>query len=514
LIVEDDAGRISARNAPPTAKADAPPETSVDAPPTIAPRRSRLDELADALEAEANAATEVDARPSLSSRNAQLIAWSVAAVCLLALLPLLFTSSAPVSPPAAPPLAIDALEPRAAETTTPPVAPVKPLVAEAPAPLPETAAGRLSKLGELLLSDFKSQGRFPAGSRSSEGLAAAQRWSWLAELEARRQPRGAPAPHWDRPWRDHVNDRFVRRNVPLLQNPRVKTKAGGDGYPASHFVGVAGVGKDAPKLPVNHPRAGIFGDDRRTTQDDIKDGTSQTMLLAGVQEEMGSWAASGGAAIRPFAREPYVNGPDGFGTGESESMEVLMADGSVKSISKSIAPAVVRRMAAMADGLPLDPAVPGEPGDRPPPATSAPTVPQVALSPAAPDLQPRPLAAAQAVPNLPVPGVVPPKPAPPPLDVQAALGQRVKKIEQSKPARLTDLLLLVEELSGVPIKYSREELGLAAAKLDEQISFTLDAPTAGDVLRTILERAGLDYRIEPNRIQIIPLSAAPKVIPN
>jgi hypothetical protein len=167
----------------------------------------------------------------------------------------------------------------------------------------------------------------------------------------------------------------------------------------------------------------------------------------------------------------------------------------------------------MADGLPLDAAVPGEPGDRPAPTPPPKPAPQVVQTPAPanPPIMPAPPVnqnpdRLKAV----VDAVLANKPeAPPPIDVAAALRQKIKRIEQTKPARLTDLLLLVEELAGVPIRYDREQLGADASKLDEQISFTLDEPTARDVLETILERAGLGYRIEANRIQIVPIAEPP-----
>ena len=68
--------------------------------------------------------------------------------------------------------------------------------------------------------------------------------------------------------------------------------------------------------------------------------------------------------MRGLSREPYINGPDGFGTGSPDSMQVLMADGRVLAVSDKIDPRIFRRMAAKADGLPLDESEEGEPGDR------------------------------------------------------------------------------------------------------------------------------------------------------
>jgi hypothetical protein len=47
-----------------------------------------------------------------------------------------------------------------------------------------------------------------------------------------------------------------------------------------HFAGVAGVGLDSPSLPIGDPKSGVFGDDRQTRIEDIKDGTANTMMVA------------------------------------------------------------------------------------------------------------------------------------------------------------------------------------------------------------------------------------------
>ena len=43
----------------------------------------------------------------------------------------------------------------------------------------------------------------------------------------------------------------------------------------THYVGVAGVGPDAGRLPADDPRAGVFGYGRQTRLEDITAGSSQ-----------------------------------------------------------------------------------------------------------------------------------------------------------------------------------------------------------------------------------------------
>ena len=152
----------------------------------------------------------------------------------------------------------------------------------------------------------------------------------MAQLAERVDAGSAPDPVWDRPWNAPQNEPFVRRRLTMFQNPAISELTGADGYPASHFVGVAGVGADAARLDHRSARAGIFSNDRRTRLEDIRDGAGNTLLVLGVRDQLGSWGAGGPATVRGLTSEPYLNGPDGFGTGADDAMSALMADGGVR----------------------------------------------------------------------------------------------------------------------------------------------------------------------------------------
>src|SRR5207248_11249447 len=126
----------------------------------------------------------------------------------------------------------------------------------------------------------------PSGTVPSLGIAPENRLSWMAVL-ADRAGDSAVHPIWDKSWNTPQNEAFVRRRLAMFQNPAIAELIGTDGFPASHFVGVTGVGADAAKLDNRHPRAGIFGEDRRTRLEDIRDGTSNTLLVLGVREHRG-----------------------------------------------------------------------------------------------------------------------------------------------------------------------------------------------------------------------------------
>ena len=118
------------------------------------------------------------------------------------------------------------------------------------------------------------------------------------------------------------------------------------------FVAIAGLGIDAPTLPIQHRRAGIFGDDRRVTPADIKDGLATTMMLAESDSVPAPWFAGGRATVRgldPF-HPPYLGPGRQFGGNHKKGANVLMADGSVKFIPDSVDPKIFEAMSTIAGG--------------------------------------------------------------------------------------------------------------------------------------------------------------------
>jgi hypothetical protein len=396
-----------------------------------------------------------------------------------------------------------------------------------PANEPPSAASRLAHLGDLLAQYRKKQGNFPAATSIQEQLKPNERLSWLAEIAAGSIYPSGPMPVWIEPWSSPRNDLFVRQQIPDFLNPSLEVRVSPRNYPATHFVGVAGVGEDAADLPVNHPRAGIFGNSRRTRLEDIHDGASNTLMVLGVTNDLGSWAAGGTATVRSLTREPYVNGPDGFGTGQSDRMMVLKADGSVAEMSSTTDPRIFRRMAAISDGLPLDPKIPGEPGDQ----SLRPTEPagpiasvgasgpgtfsqgNVAASrpqPAPPTSAPPTSATSAAEPRTPVIAARPPQPAPgqsvaakaSPVDVAAGLAQHIVRFEQAKPIPLQDVLNCLEELLGVSIRGDKHEIADLDDVLQTPITVTLENTTVRQILKEVLAKAGLEFEVEADGIHL------------
>jgi hypothetical protein len=403
--------------------------------------------------------------PRSSSRMSRVISLGVAGMLCLGLL--IYTFNEEQS---------DEFEPSPVPTSPEEVspAPQSPVAEEIENSIDDNSVeARLKSIHRLLSTTVRTEGTFPAE------LAGPQLplRSWIAELAETALP--AVPVHWDRGWAAPVNDEFVRRRFPAFENPLLEKKVGDDHYPATHFVGLAGVGPEAAKLPKTDPRAGVFGERRSTQLQDIKDGLAQTIMIMGVEKHLGSWARPGEASIRALTQTPYLRGPDGFGTGQSESMMVLMADGSVRTISAGADPVIMRRMAAMADGFSLDPQAPGDPlvisVPKPAPAEDSLITSQPAPAPAEVAKE---------------------------IDLRPRLQQRILEFSQPKETPLETILFEVQELIGMPIDIS----ALTPELRQTPVSVSLGATTVKEVLDRITQQARVTSEIQRDRIVIRPAS--------
>jgi hypothetical protein len=128
--------------------------------------------------------------------------------------------------------------------------------------------------------------------------------------------------------------------------------------PISQYVGVAGVGANAALPPLEHPRSGAFGyDRRRSLETGFPDGTSSTLMLLETGLNNGHWAHGGEATIRAVEPEqvPLIGrgrpfggfhpaSPPWFGE-DVQTCNAAMADGSVRVIRPTVAPEVLAALA-------------------------------------------------------------------------------------------------------------------------------------------------------------------------
>jgi hypothetical protein len=141
-----------------------------------------------------------------------------------------------------------------------------------------------------------------------------------------------------------------------------------------------------------------------------------------------------------------------------------------------------------------------EPGPSDPAAGSSPVVDQD--EPLDALLLPETPAVAEITPAM---VVAEPTPA---VNFDVAFSQPLKQFRQNRAIPRTELLDLLAELLGAPIRYDAAQLGAAAQTLDQKLSLDLSDTTVGKVLDKVLEKTGLGYDRERDGLRLLPIDDA------
>lgn len=206
--------------------------------------------------------------------------------------------------------------------------------------------GSLRRTSIALRKLEEKEGTIPAGTIVVEKYPRAiQRVSWLASLLPYL---GYQDLHdqvdFAEEWTDKKNIPLAVTIVDAFLDPLVPQRRWKglpfEGVALTHFVGMGGVGPEAPRLPKDHPKAGIFGYDRKTALADVRDGVSTTIMMIQVRDVFGPWIQGGGATVRAAQSQPYIGATSGFGSPGDTGVMTIFADGSVRFLSKDIDPKV------------------------------------------------------------------------------------------------------------------------------------------------------------------------------
>ncbi len=206
-----------------------------------------------------------------------------------------------------------------------------------------------------ILGYVNSRGSFPRGTYPNPALAPEFRVSWYYHianyldyqgLSQEIDPTG--------PWSSPANDKVATMRI-FVTCPDAPQRVAG-GYVPTSYIGMAGLGVDAPILPVSSPRAGIFGYDRQTTPADVRDGMAFTMMLAESGRARDSWLAGGPATVRGLDTTdmPYIGSGRQFGgmhrVHGARGAYVAFADGSIRFIPDTIHPRIFEAFSTIAGG--------------------------------------------------------------------------------------------------------------------------------------------------------------------
>lgn len=219
------------------------------------------------------------------------------------------------------------------------------------------SSNNLKMIGLALHNYHDAYNHFPAGTVETSAEKPEDRLSWIASLLPFIE-QAALYSQLDQkqPWNKGPNEDLAELVVPTLIHPSIGMKKSDPDAPAqTHYVGIAGVGKDGPTLPAGHPKAGIFAYNRTARMRDITDGTSNTMKVSEATADSAKpWAQGGPATIRALTKKPYINGPDGIGGPSRGGCQILLADGSVRFVSENIVPEIFEAIATMSGGEPVN----------------------------------------------------------------------------------------------------------------------------------------------------------------
>ncbi len=230
----------------------------------------------------------------------------------------------------------------------------------------------LKQIGLGLHNYLQSCGSFPYAAVPNNGLPADKRLSWQLSVLP-----GMFCLHcWgladcsnldlSEPWHSGPQSRLsVLPLEPLLcpSSPYLPLHGtySGDHYlvrtqltekvPAA-YVGIAGVGKNAPALKKGDRNAGVFGYDRVTGLEEIRDGTASTMMVSETSSLEAPWTSGGSATVRGLdqARLPYIGRGRQFGGNHPDQALILFADGSVRAVRATIDPKVFENLSTIAGG--------------------------------------------------------------------------------------------------------------------------------------------------------------------
>ena len=186
--------------------------------------------------------------------------------------------------------------------------------------------------------------RFPFGY-IGPGTAPEERLSWMVAL--------LPYLEQDQLSKQIAIEKSYAGNIPACQT-LVKTFLCPSGNvnpfdPITHYVALAGLGRDAASRPARAAGNGFMGYDRITSVSMFDDGTANTIAMAETRTDLGPWAQGGGSTLRGF--DP-ASTPLPF-DGHKKLFQVAMADGSVRSISLRISPDSLAAAITIAGGEPL-----------------------------------------------------------------------------------------------------------------------------------------------------------------
>jgi prepilin-type processing-associated H-X9-DG protein len=191
---------------------------------------------------------------------------------------------------------------------------------------------------------------FPPGTLANPNLPPDHRLSWHIILMPYLGKEQLNA-KFDRgrAWDDDANHGAICTLVPEYICPTQYRALPADTPQLTSYIGLAGLGPDAPTLLQTDPRAGFLRYDDATKIGSVQRGFSYTISILETGSNLGPFAAGGPPTVRGLdsATTPYIGYGRPFG-GHPEGANAAFADGSVRFQAAGISPHVLEMMATLA----------------------------------------------------------------------------------------------------------------------------------------------------------------------
>jgi hypothetical protein len=215
------------------------------------------------------------------------------------------------------------------------VALMLPSVGSAPTGARTMSNNNLKQLGLGFQIHHDVQGTLPAG------VLANQAGDWLHGWHTQLLPYIELSHVYDeidltKSWRDPANAHALKYNIPVFLNPRRHWRLGAapedvNGLAASHYAS----------------NVLVIGGTRRMKFSEITDGVSQTVLEGEAADNFRPWGDPIGWRDPRFGLNQT---PNGFGGSDGQTTLLLLADGSVRQVTKDVSPRVLRALFTPAGG--------------------------------------------------------------------------------------------------------------------------------------------------------------------
>jgi hypothetical protein len=239
----------------------------------------------------------------------------------------------------------------------------------------EECKNNLRRIGVAMTQYYDENGKYPKGTVAfNPDLAPEERLSWVAALLPFPEfsPPAAPKESGPRAtvervildkldfrqaWDAESNREATATPLPVCICPCTLDPVAARKGAWTNYIGIAGVGRDAPLISDFHPpflvpgnpNTGMFGYDRFTTRADIPAGITQTLMVVETSRDLGPWAQGGPSTVRGI--DPDDNPPIGpgrpFGGLHPGGMYVLMVGGSVEFKSTDTKPELWQDLARL-----------------------------------------------------------------------------------------------------------------------------------------------------------------------